>query len=72
MAAKIGLEFLPFEVAAPDDYSATFAAMRAAGAQGVALMANAYLSGDRTRLAELAIEASRRVNYRSNSRRITS
>jgi len=57
VAMKLGLEFLPFEASGPEQYPAAFTAMRAAGAQGVAFMANPYLYRDGAQLAELAINA---------------
>jgi len=56
-AAKIGLEFMPFEVAGPDEYPGAFAGMRAAKVQGVAFMASPLLYRDGAQLAALALQS---------------
>lgn len=45
------------DAAGPAEYPATFAAMRAAGAEGLIIMAHADLNRDKAQLAKLAIEA---------------
>ena len=56
-ADSMGLELLAFDAAGPAEYPATFAAMRAAGAEGLIIMAHADLNRDKAQLAKLAIEA---------------
>jgi putative ABC transport system substrate-binding protein len=55
-AAALGVELLTFTVAAPADYPAAFAAMRAAGAQAVMISANPEFYRDGKQLAALALE----------------
>jgi len=56
-AAGAGLELLSFTVAAPQDYPAAFAAMRASGAQALVISAKPAFYQDAERLAALALEA---------------
>lgn len=56
-AAALGVELLTFTVAAPADYPAAFAAMRAEGAQAVMISANTEFYRDGKQLAALALEA---------------
>ena len=56
VAAKIGLEFLPFETTGPDKYPSAFAAMQAAGVQGVAVMATPLLYRDVAQLTALSLK----------------
>jgi putative ABC transport system substrate-binding protein len=58
VAARVGLELLIFDAGGPDEYPNVFAAMRAAGAQGLVIMANALFNRDARPLAALAMEAS--------------
>lgn len=57
VAASTGMELLAFSVAAPADYPAAFAAMRAAGAEALVIGASPALNNDMTSLAALALEA---------------
>src|SRR5215813_10952480 len=52
-AAGLGVELLVFPVAAPSDYAAAFAAMRAQGAQALIIAANPGFLRDRNQLAGL-------------------
>jgi putative ABC transport system substrate-binding protein len=56
-AAGLGVELLAFTVAAPADYPAAFAAMRAAGAQALVIGATPEFNRDAAQLAALALEA---------------
>ena len=56
-AAGLGVELLAFTVAAPADYPAAFAAMRAAGAQALVIGATPEFYRDGKQLAALALEA---------------
>src|SRR5262249_10501786 len=56
-AAGLGVELLVFPAAAPGDYPAAFAAMRAQGAQALIIAANPRFFWDRRQLAGLALEA---------------
>jgi putative ABC transport system substrate-binding protein len=56
-AEGLGVELLPFPVAAPADYPAAFAAMRAAGAQALLISATSEFDRDGKQLAALALEA---------------
>jgi putative ABC transport system substrate-binding protein len=56
-AAGLGIELLAFPVAAPADYPAAFAAMRAAGAQALVISATSEFDRDGKQLAALALEA---------------
>ena len=56
-AARLGVELLVFPAAAPSDYPAAFAAMRAQGAQALIIAANSQFFRDRSQLAGLALEA---------------
>ncbi|HKX08772.1 MAG TPA: ABC transporter substrate binding protein [Stellaceae bacterium] len=56
VAVRIGLAFLPFDAAGPEDYPAAFAAMRAAGAEALVIEANPIFYRDATQLAALALE----------------
>lgn len=56
-AAGLGVELLAFPVAAPADYPAAFAAMRAAGALALVISATPEFFRDRKQLAALALEA---------------
>jgi len=56
-AAGLGVELLAFTVAAPADYPAAFAAMRAAGAQALVIGATPEFNRDAKQLAALALEA---------------
>jgi putative ABC transport system substrate-binding protein len=56
-AAGLGIELLDFPVAAPADYPAAFAAMRAAGAQALLISATSEFDRDGKQLAALALEA---------------
>jgi putative tryptophan/tyrosine transport system substrate-binding protein len=56
VAARTGIELLPFDASGPDDYPTAFAAMRAAGAQAVVIQANPIFYRDAARLAQLALE----------------
>lgn len=56
-AAGLGVELLSFPVAAPADYPAAFAAMRAAGAQALLISATSEFDRDGKQLAALALEA---------------
>jgi putative ABC transport system substrate-binding protein len=57
VAASTGVELLPFDAGGPEDYPAAFTAMRATGAQGVVVMANATFNRDAALIARLALEA---------------
>jgi putative ABC transport system substrate-binding protein len=57
VAANNGIELLVFEGDGPDDYPAAFAAMRAAGAQALAMTATPNYYRDAALLARLALEA---------------
>ena len=57
VAAGAGVELLVFNVAAPVDYPAAFAAMRAAGAQALMINATPVFYENAERLATLALEA---------------
>ena len=67
VAATIGLEFLPFDASGPQEYPRALTAMREAGVQGVAFMANPFLYRDRAQLAELAWRSALRAS--ANGRR---
>jgi putative ABC transport system substrate-binding protein len=56
-AAGLGVELLVFAVAAPSDYPAAFAAMRAQGAQALVIGATPEFQRDGKQLASLALEA---------------
>lgn len=56
-AAQLGVELLVFPVAAPAEYPAAFAAMRAAGAEALVIGATPEFSRDVKQLAALALEA---------------
>jgi ABC-type uncharacterized transport system substrate-binding protein len=56
-AAGLGVELLVFPAAAPGDYPAAFAAMRAQGAQALVIGATPQFQRDGRRLASLALEA---------------
>jgi putative ABC transport system substrate-binding protein len=56
-AAGLGVELLVFSAAAPSDYPAAFAAMRAQGAQALIIGANPQFQRDGRQLAGLALEA---------------
>jgi putative tryptophan/tyrosine transport system substrate-binding protein len=56
-AAGLGVELIAFPVAAPADYPAAFAAMRAAGAQALLISATSEFDRDGKQLAALALEA---------------
>lgn len=55
-AAVLGVELLAFAVAAPADYPAAFAAMRAAGAQALVISATSEFYRHGQQLAALALE----------------
>ena len=57
VAAGLGVELLVFPVAAPSDYPAAFAAMRAQGAQALVIGATPEFQRDGKLLAGLALEA---------------
>ncbi len=57
VAASAGIDLLDFTVAAPADYTAAFAAMRAAGAQALVVSSGLEFLRDATVLAALALEA---------------
>ena len=57
VAASAGVHLLTFEATGPDDYPAAFAAMRAAGAQALAIVANPLFIRDAPSLAQLALDA---------------
>jgi putative ABC transport system substrate-binding protein len=56
-AAGLGVELLVFPAAAPSDYPAAFAAMRAQGAQALVIGATPQFQRDGRQLAGLALEA---------------
>ena len=56
-AAGLGVELLVFPAAAPGDYAAAFAAMRAQGAQALVIGATPQFQRDGRLLADLALEA---------------
>lgn len=56
-AEGLGVQLLFFPVAAPADYPAAFAAMRAAGAQALVISATSEFYRDGKQLAALALEA---------------
>jgi putative ABC transport system substrate-binding protein len=56
-AAGLGVELLVFPAAAPGDYAAAFAAMRAQGAQALIIGATPQFLRDGRQLAALALEA---------------
>ena len=56
-AAGLGVELFAFTVTTPADYSAAFAAMRAAGAQALVISATPEFNRDGRQLAALALEA---------------
>jgi ABC-type uncharacterized transport system substrate-binding protein len=56
-AAGLGVELLVFPAAAPSDYAAAFAAMRAQGVQALIIAATPQLQRDGRQLAGLALEA---------------
>ena len=56
-AAGLGVELLVFPAAAPSDYPAAFAAMRAQGAQALVIAATPHFQRDGSQLAGLALEA---------------
>ena len=56
-AVGFGVELLDFSVAAPADYPAAFAAMRAAGAQALLISATSEFYRDAEQLAALALAA---------------
>lgn len=57
VAERLGLELFVFDVGRPEDYPATFAAMRSAAAQALTISAHAELYRDSETLAALALEA---------------
>ena len=57
VAAGLGVELLVFSAAAPSDYPAAFAAMRAQGAQALIIGANPQFQRDGRQLAGLALGA---------------
>jgi len=57
VAARDGLEILPFYAAASEEYPAAFAAMRRAGAEALQIVSAPELFSDARTLAVLAIEA---------------
>ena len=56
-AAVLGVELLVFPAAAPGDYPAAFAAMRAQGAQALVIGGNPQFQQDGRQLAGLALDA---------------
>jgi ABC-type uncharacterized transport system substrate-binding protein len=56
-AAGLGVELLIFPAAAPSEYPAAFAAMRAQGAQALVIGATPQFQRDGKQLADLALEA---------------
>ena len=56
-AAGLGVDLLVFPVTAPSEYAAAFAAMRAQGAQALAIGATPQFQRDGKQLAALALEA---------------
>ena len=56
VAARIGMDFVSFEAAGPDEYPRAFAGMRSAGVQGVAVMATPLFYRDGAQLAALALQ----------------
>jgi putative tryptophan/tyrosine transport system substrate-binding protein len=56
-AADLGVEVLIFPAAAPSDYAAAFAAMRAQGAQALIISSFPQFLRDARQLADLALEA---------------
>jgi putative tryptophan/tyrosine transport system substrate-binding protein len=56
-AAGLGVDLLVFAAAAPSDYPAAFAAMRAQGAQALVIGATPQFQRDGKQLADLALEA---------------
>jgi putative ABC transport system substrate-binding protein len=56
-ATGLGVELLVFDVAAPSEYAAAFAAMRAQGAQALVIGATPQFQRDGKQLAALALEA---------------
>jgi putative ABC transport system substrate-binding protein len=56
VAARTGIELLPFEASGPDDYPTAFATMRSAGAQAVVIQANPIFYRDAAPLAQLALK----------------
>ena len=57
VADSLGVELLPFDAEEPEDYARVFEAMRAAGVQGLVIMAHPDLFRDRDVLAKLALQA---------------
>ncbi len=57
VAASLGIALLDFNVAAPDDHPAAFAAMRAAGVQALVIGGSPQLDRDTKLLAARALEA---------------
>jgi len=57
VADSVGVEMLPFDSEGPENYPRVFEAMRAAGVQGLVIMAHADLFRDRNLLAKLALQA---------------
>lgn len=57
VADKVGVELLPFDAEDPTNYARAFTAMRAAGVQGLVIMAHADLYRDREMLTKLALQA---------------
>jgi putative tryptophan/tyrosine transport system substrate-binding protein len=57
VASHEGLTLLPFYAAVPEDYPATFAAIRGAGASALQIVSAPQFFTNASRLAELALEA---------------
>jgi putative tryptophan/tyrosine transport system substrate-binding protein len=57
VAAASGVRLVNIDVAGRDDYPAAFAAMKAAGAQGLVITSSSALFADTALLAEMAIDA---------------
>jgi putative ABC transport system substrate-binding protein len=56
-AKQIGVDFLPFNAATPDDYRSAFAGMRQAGADALEITSSAEFASNASALAALAIES---------------
>ena len=56
-ASNAGVELRVYPVTGPDEYAASFAKMRAEGAQALAITGNPMLYRDGERLAKLALDA---------------
>jgi ABC-type uncharacterized transport system substrate-binding protein len=56
-AATLGMDFLAFKATGPEDYPAAFAAMRAAGAEALAIEASPIFFRDGASLAAMALAA---------------